>query len=126
VSPNSKNENISPKFDHFHMMASDTTTLTTSPFQHPMDPVFCNKFHSGVVRPFDYPKSYERLQRFLSQHMSFSSQTKITGYMESIRSKFRTITQHLTDLDLVHIEKLFHCLLLVCSVVRLANIKLSV
>ncbi|KAK9768372.1 Transcription factor, variant 3 [Basidiobolus ranarum] len=95
--------------EKFFLTAADPSDGT---FEDRLTEIISAKFEAGLLKPYNYVKGYERLQRYMDSHMSYVSKQRIIGVMGTFRPAFRAIAQSLTDIDLVLVEEAFERLLL--------------
>ncbi|ORX92124.1 hypothetical protein K493DRAFT_45928 [Basidiobolus meristosporus CBS 931.73] len=95
--------------EKFFLTAADPSDGT---FEDRLTEIISAKFEAGLLKPYNYVKGYERLQRYMDSHMSHLSKQRIIGVMGTFRPAFRAIAQSLTDIDLVLVEEAFERLLL--------------
>ncbi|ORX98975.1 hypothetical protein K493DRAFT_329211 [Basidiobolus meristosporus CBS 931.73] len=95
--------------EKFFLTAADPSDGT---FEDRLTEIISAKFEAGLLKPYNYVKGYERLQRYMDLHMSYASKQRIVSVMGTFRPAFRAIAQSLTDIDLVLVEEAFERLLL--------------
>ncbi|KAI8815372.1 hypothetical protein BJ742DRAFT_783370 [Cladochytrium replicatum] len=82
------------------------------PYEDRLMQVINAKFDAGLLKPYNYIKSYTRLQKWMEGHMNPTSTKRILTVMGTFRPRFRRVAQSLTDIDLVLVEEAFERLLL--------------
>ncbi|KAJ3128050.1 hypothetical protein HK098_005262 [Nowakowskiella sp. JEL0407] len=98
--------------EKFILTAADPSDSTDSSYSTRLTQIIHAKFEAGLIKPYNYSRSYTRLQNWMSLHLHPSSTIRVKNVLETFRPKFRKIAGSLTDIDLVLVEENFERMLL--------------
>ncbi|KAJ3066329.1 Transcriptional regulator of nonfermentable carbon utilization, partial [Podochytrium sp. JEL0797] len=84
------------------------------------------RVYSSVTRPFDYREGYHYLVKYIAERMEKQDIMRICGSLATFRPSFMAVMMHLSEEDLVFMEKCFQRTLIVSFVVFLGGGKESV
>lgn len=101
-------ESISP-YNRFILTAANPPGETS---EKRLDNIIKAKQQAGLLKPYDYAAGYDRLCRYMDEHMTATSQTRITRSLSLFRPTFRALSQTLKPAGLQSVEEGFERILL--------------
>ena len=91
--------------DTYYMTAADPSGSDAP--EERMNKLLQAKYTAGLLKPFNYINGYSRLDRYMLEHMQYTSRNKVLRQLERFRPRFRELIKSLTDYELVLVEMWF-------------------